>query len=35
MNFAVEKTLRTDARAVDVDVGYADPPYWYMRDAIK
>jgi hypothetical protein len=35
MNFAVEKTLRTDARAVDVDVEYDDPPYWYMRDAIK
>jgi hypothetical protein len=35
MNLAVEKTLKTDARAVDVDVGYADPPDWFMRDEIK
>jgi hypothetical protein len=31
-DLAVERTLKTDARAVDVDVGYADPPYWFMRD---
>jgi hypothetical protein len=31
----VERTLKSDARAVDVDVGYADPPYWFMREATE
>jgi hypothetical protein len=26
---------RRDALAVDVDVGHPDPPYWYMRGAVK